>query len=153
MVKRVEAALRFLFNAMAPKPMDDFPFHGIPSMMYLDNGPVAKSHVFQQVMRYLEVDVPFTCHKARRPARDGAVEGQGGATLPHGERNAWTLYHFHEPRDEAEANAWLMHFLVHGSWRMQHRSEPHSRLDDWLQHHPVRRAAVCLLGTLLHLRP
>ena len=50
-----------------------------------------------------------------------------------------TLYHFHEPRDEAEANAWLMHFLVRYNG-MQHRSEPHSRLDDWLQHHPVRRA-------------
>jgi hypothetical protein len=38
----VEAALRFLFNAMAPKPLDDFPFHGIPSMIYLDNGPIAR---------------------------------------------------------------------------------------------------------------
>ena len=64
--KHVEAALRFLFNAMAPKPMDDFPFHGIPSMMYLDNGPVAKSHVFQQVMRYLGVDV--RAHATRQAA-------------------------------------------------------------------------------------
>jgi hypothetical protein len=53
----VEAALRFLFNAMAPKPIEGFPFQGIPQMLYLDNGPVAKSQVFQRVMRYLEVDV------------------------------------------------------------------------------------------------
>ena len=33
------------------------PFQGIPQMIYLDNGPVAKSHVFQQVMRYLDIDV------------------------------------------------------------------------------------------------
>src|SRR3984893_16234864 len=40
------AALRFLFNAMAPKPVDHAPFHGIPRMIYMDNGPVSRSHVF-----------------------------------------------------------------------------------------------------------
>lgn len=45
-----ESALRFLFNAMAPKARSDFPFQGRPKMLYLDNGPVAKSHVFQNVM-------------------------------------------------------------------------------------------------------
>ena len=29
----VEAALRFLFNAMAPKQIDGFPFQGIPKMI------------------------------------------------------------------------------------------------------------------------
>jgi len=53
----VEAALRFLFNAMAPKQIDAFPFQGIPKMIYTDSGPVAKSRVFQQVMRYLDIDV------------------------------------------------------------------------------------------------
>jgi hypothetical protein len=42
---------------MAPKQIDGFPFHGIPKMIYTDNGPVARSHVFQQVMRYLDIDV------------------------------------------------------------------------------------------------
>jgi hypothetical protein len=40
-----ESALRFLFNAMAPKQYSDFPFQGRPRMIYLDNGPVAKSRV------------------------------------------------------------------------------------------------------------
>ena len=53
----VEATLRFLFNAMAPKQIEGFLFQGIPKMIYLDNGPVARSHVFQQVMRYLDIDV------------------------------------------------------------------------------------------------
>ncbi len=53
----VETALRFLFNAMAPKQIEGFPFQGIPKMIYLDNGPVARSHVFQQVMRYLDIEV------------------------------------------------------------------------------------------------
>jgi hypothetical protein len=35
----VETALRFLFNAMAPKPVEDgSPFQGIPTAIYLDNG-------------------------------------------------------------------------------------------------------------------
>jgi hypothetical protein len=54
-----------------------------------------------------------------------------------------TLYHFHEPKDETEANAWLMHFLVRYNG-MQHRSEPYSRLDDWLQHLPPSGVrAIC----------
>jgi hypothetical protein len=140
----VEAALRFLFNAMAPKPVDDFPFHGIPSMIYLDNGPIAKSQVFQQVMRYLEVDVrphlPQGKDGRRVTARSkGKVERPFHTVKEMHE----TLYHFHEPKDEAEANAWLMHFLARYNG-MQHRSEPHSRLDDWLQHLPPSGVrAIC----------
>jgi hypothetical protein len=37
----VESALRFLFHAMAEK--SDLPFQGIPQMIYMDNGPIAKS--------------------------------------------------------------------------------------------------------------
>ena len=53
----VEAALRFLFKAMAPKQSTVSRFKGIPQMIYLDSGPVAKRHVFQQAMRYLDIDV------------------------------------------------------------------------------------------------
>jgi len=49
-----ESALRFLFNAMSPK--EDTEFQGIPGMIYLDNGPVAKSLVFQTVMERLGVE-------------------------------------------------------------------------------------------------
>ena len=53
----VEAALRFLFNAMAPKPEAGFAFQGIPEALYLDNGPIAKSRVFNAVMDRLGVRV------------------------------------------------------------------------------------------------
>jgi hypothetical protein len=46
-----------------------------------------------------------------------------------------TLYHFHEPASEAEANAWLMRFLLRYN-TMHHRSEPHSRFEDWLRNLP-----------------
>jgi hypothetical protein len=36
----VEAALRFLFNAMSSKQAEGLPFRGRPMMLYLDNGPI-----------------------------------------------------------------------------------------------------------------
>jgi len=39
----VEAALRFLFAAMAPKPQPDFPLQGRPRMLYLEYVP---RHIF-----------------------------------------------------------------------------------------------------------
>src|SRR5215831_5337358 len=46
-----------------------------------------------------------------------------------------TLYHFHQPQSEAEANAWLFNYLLRYNDR-PHRSEPHSRMEDWMQHLP-----------------
>jgi len=43
----VETALRFLFRAMSPKGVEDFPFQGIPAMIYMDNGPIPL-HRFRQ---------------------------------------------------------------------------------------------------------
>jgi hypothetical protein len=128
----IEAASRFLFNAMAPKQIEGFPFHGIPKMIYLDNGPVARSHVFQQVMRYLDIDV-----RAHLPqgedGRRATARSKGKVERPFRTVKEMheTLYHFHEPKDEDEANAWLMNFLLRYN-NMQHRSEPHSRIEDWL---------------------
>jgi hypothetical protein len=54
-----------------------------------------------------------------------------------------TLYHFHEPKDEEEANAWLRNFLVRYNG-LQHRSEPHSRMEDWIENLPSSGVrAVC----------
>jgi hypothetical protein len=140
----VEAALRFLFNAMAPKQIDGFLFQGIPKMIYLDNGPVARSHVFQQVMGYLDIDV-----RAHLPqGKDGrrvTARSKGKVERPFRSVKEMheTLYHFHEPKDEEEANAWLMNFLVRYN-AMEHRSEPHSRMEDWLENLPASGVrAVC----------
>ncbi len=46
-----------------------------------------------------------------------------------------TLYHLHEPETEEEANNWLMRFLLHYN-NQAHRSESHSRLEDWLANLP-----------------
>ena len=47
-----------------------------------------------------------------------------------------TLYHFHEPETEAEANRWLARYIATYN-RGDHRSEPHARIDDWLAHLPA----------------
>jgi hypothetical protein len=75
----VQAALRFLFNAMAPKADERFPFHGRPLYLYADPGPVVRSQVFHQVMRYLGIEVqthpPSGKGGRRTPARaKGKVE-------------------------------------------------------------------------------
>jgi hypothetical protein len=134
--EEVEAALRFLFNAMAPKPVDGFPFHGIPAMLYADNGPVTHSHVFQQVMQYLSVEVR-THMPAGTDGRRVTARAKGKVERPFRTVKEMheTLYHFHEPKSEEEANAWLLNFLIRYN-NMEHRSEPHSRIEDWLQNLP-----------------
>ena len=136
----VETSLRFLFNAMSPKPeMGDGtdPFQGIPEALYLDNGPVAKSAVFKRVMESLGVEVlphmPASSDGRRTTARaKGKVERPFRTVKDAHE----TLYHFHEPETEAEANRWLARFIATYN-RGDHRSEPHSRMDDWLAHLPA----------------
>jgi hypothetical protein len=132
----VEAALRFLFNAMAPKTTEGFPFQGIPQMIYTDNGPIAKSRVFQQVMHYLNVEVQ-THLPAGKDGRRVTARSKGKVERPFRTVKEMheTLYHFHEPATEEEANAWLLNFLVRYN-AMEHRSEPHSRIEDWLGNLP-----------------
>jgi hypothetical protein len=129
----VVAALRFVFNAMSPKDAEQFPLEGIPTMLYMDSGPIARSLVFQQVMGYLGVEVrthmPQGSDGRRTTARaKGKVERPFRTVKEVHE----TLYHFHEPETEAEANAWLFNFLIRYN-SMPHRSEPHSRFQDWLE--------------------
>src|SRR5262245_60779128 len=86
-----------------------FRFQGIPKLIYTDNGPVAKSQVFQQVMRCLDIDVrahlPQGKDGRRATARStGKVERPFRTVKEMHE----TLYHFHEPQDEEVANAWLL---------------------------------------------
>ena len=132
----VEAALRFLFAAMSPKPVEDFPFQGIPQMLYMDNGPIARSHVFQQVMRYLGVDV--RTHLPRgKDGRRVTARAKGKVERPFRTVKEMheTLYHFHVPQNEPEANVGLLQFVLHYNTQ-NHRSESHSRLEDWLLNLP-----------------
>ena len=70
--EETEAALRFLFNAMAPKPEPELPFQGIPAAIYMDNGPVSRSKVFQSVMGSLAMTLSL--NSAPHCERDNSPE-------------------------------------------------------------------------------
>ncbi len=131
-----ETALRFLFNAMKVKDLDGFPFQGIPQMLYTDNGPIAKSQVFQNVMECLGVRVkthlPDGKDGRRKTARSKGKVERPFRTVKEAHE---TLYHFHQPKTEEEANRWLHQYLLHYN-NQPHRTENHSRLEDWLKNLP-----------------
>lgn len=80
-----ETALRFLFNAMSAKALEGFPFQGIPQMLYMDNGPIAKSQVFQNVMDCLGVELLSSlAQRERRAAGDSSFKRQSGKAISHG---------------------------------------------------------------------
>lgn len=132
-----ESALRFLFNAMAPKADAAYPFQGRPQMLYLDNGPVAKSRVFQNVMQALGIEwqthLPAGKDGTRTTARSKGKVERPFRTVKEAHE---TLYHFHKPETEQQANEWLLRYLLNYN-AQRHRSEPHSRIDDWLTHLPA----------------
>ncbi len=132
-----ESALKFLFTAMSPKANEGGPFQGIPSTLHLDNGSVAKSAVFKRVMESLGVEVithlPAGSDGRRTTARSKGKVERPFRTIKEAHE---TLYHFHEPETEAEANLWLARFIITYNGG-DHRTEPHSRIDDWLAHLPA----------------
>ena len=129
-----ETALRFLFNAMTAKA--DNPLQGIPAMLYMDNGPVSRSLVFQTMMDRLGVDwrthMPAGADGNRVTARAKGKVERPFRTVKEAHE---TLYHLHKPATEAEANAGLAQFMVYYN-NQPHRREPHSRAEDWLAHLP-----------------
>lgn len=132
----VESALRFLYRAMAPKDIDGFPFQGRPKMIYTDNGPISKSRVFQRVLQYLGIEI--RCHMPKgRDGRRTTARAKGKIERPFRtvKEVHETLYHFHKPKNAAEANQWLSNYLLRYN-EQKHRSESHSRIEDWLQNLP-----------------
>jgi hypothetical protein len=136
--ENVEAALRFLFNAMAPKPEEDgSPFQGIPTAIYMDNGPIEKSAVFRRAMEHLGVAV-LPHLPAGKDGRRPTARSKGKVERPFRtvKEAHETLYHFHKPETEAEANRWLKRYLAQYN-AQQHRTEAHSRIEDWLKNLPA----------------
>ena len=125
---------------MAPKSSEADgevdPFQGIPAALSLDNGPVTKSAVFKRVMESLGVEIlphmPAGSDGRRTTARAKGKVERPFRTVKEAHE---TLYHFHQPETEAEANRWLARFIATYN-RGDHRSEPHARIDDWLSHLP-----------------
>jgi hypothetical protein len=140
----VMTALKFLFNAMAPKKHLGMPFQGIPKSIYTDNGPVARSNVFKRVMAYLNIEVlthlPDGKDGRRKTARS---KGKIERSFRSSKESLETLYHLHPPQNLSEANEWLNHYLEHYN-QEKHRIEDHSRLEDWKKNLPKEGfSAMC----------
>ncbi|NOR23583.1 MAG: DDE-type integrase/transposase/recombinase [Desulforhopalus sp.] len=132
----VEAALRFLYRAMTPKEIEGFPFQGIPSMIYTDNGPIAKSRVFQRVLEYLGIELRTHMPKGKDGRRTTArAKGKVERPFRTIKELHETLYHFHTPKNEEEANSWLLNYVLRYNEK-DHRSEKHSRIEDWINNPP-----------------
>ena len=132
----VGAALKFLFQAMSPKTTEGFPFQGIPKMLYMDNGPISRSRVFQKVMTYLGVEVRTHVPQGKDGQRVTArAKGKVERPFRTVKEMHETLYHLHEPESITEANTWLMQFLLYYN-QQSHRRESHSRMEDWLSNLP-----------------
>ena len=132
----VEAALRFQFAAMSPKASENFPFQGIPQTLYMDNGPIARSQVFQKVMKYLGIEI-LTHLPEGKDGRRVTARSKGKVERPFRSVKEMyeTLYHLREPETESEANIGLMQFL-HYYNNQPHLREPHTRMEDWLANLP-----------------
>lgn len=133
----VEAALRFLYRAMAVKEIEGFPFQGIPQMIYTDNGPIAKSQVFQKVLEYLGIELRTHMPKGKDGRRTTArAKGKVERPFRTIKEIHETLYHFHTPKNEEEANTWLLNYVLRYNEK-GHRSENHSRIEDWIKNLPA----------------
>jgi hypothetical protein len=132
----VESALRFLFRVMTPKQIEGFPFQGIPHMLYMDNGPIARSQVFQRVMELLGIQVRTHLPKGK-DGRRTTSRSKGKVERPFRTVKELheTLYHFHKPKDEQEANQWLLNYVLRYNEK-RHRPESHSRIEDWIRNIP-----------------
>lgn len=129
-------ALKFLFNAMAPKSEPHFPFQGVPTVIYMDNGPVAKSLVFQRVMKMLGVEIRLHLPDGKDGRRKTArAKGKVERSIRSTKDSLEPLYHFHLPQTLVEANQWLKPYLTRYN-QEQHRIESHSRLEDWKKNLP-----------------
>lgn len=133
--EELEAVLRFLYRAMAPK--DSFPFQGIPEMIYCDNGPFRKSAVFNRVMECLDINLkshmPEDSDGRRTTARSKGKVERPFRTIKETHE---VLYHKLKPQNEEEANQWLHHHLYTYYNTRDHRSKKSTRIEDWLQNLP-----------------
>ena len=120
-----ESALRFLFNAMAAK--QDSPFEGVPEMLYLDNGPVARSLVFQTVMERLGVDwrthMPAGSDGTRPTARSKGKVERPFRTVQGSARDAVPLPHAAH-RGESQCVAFELHRQVQREAASARRAQP-----------------------------
>ncbi len=124
-------ALRFLFNAMAPKKISGMPFQGIPKMIYTDNGAFAKSALFKRVLAALGIELKTHLPRGKDGRRTTArAKGKTERTNRSAKEMFEPLFHLHEPTSLEQLNEWAANYLKQSN-EMSHRSEDCGRLEAW----------------------
>ena len=145
----VKAALLFLFHAMPPKDDPAFPFQGIPTVLYIDNGPLAKSRVFHRGLAEklgIEINVHETPQQGGRRRTAARAKGKVERGFRAVEESFETLFHVHLPETTGEANQWLFNHLLHEN-SQQHPTQAGSRIEVWARDYRRRDSAGCTPGT------
>ena len=151
----VEAGLRFLFNAMARQAG-----RGRLALPGHPGGDLLRRRADREQRRVPPGDGASRgrdpAASARRQGRttpDGALQGQGRAPIPDREGGARDPLPLSQAGNRGGGQS-LAEALSSARYNaQQHRSEPHSRIEDWLANLPepgVRE--MCTLGALLRLR-
>ena len=103
----------------------------------MDNGPISKNRIFLRVMACLGIQI---LHHQPKDADESKTAARGKGKVERPFRTVKecheTLYHFHKPRTEEEANLWLHNYLIEYN-NNKHREEPHSRIEHWIKNHSL----------------
>jgi hypothetical protein len=105
-------------------------------MIYTDNGPIARSRIFQRVLKYLGIELRTHLPKGKAGRRTTA-RAKGKVERPFKTIKIVheVLYHYHRPKTEEEANEWLLNYVLRYNEK-EHRSGKHSRIEDWIENIP-----------------
>jgi len=132
----VETALRFLYRAMASKEDPSFPFQGVPSTIYMDNGPIAKSGIFLQVMGRLNITIKLHETPEQAKGRTAArSKGKIERSFRTFKNSFESLFHFHKPQTLAQANEYLCGHLLNVAYS-SHPLWNEKRIEVWHQNLP-----------------
>ncbi len=90
---------------MVPKEEPGLVLQGVPKMIYVDSGPISKSRVSRRHEPARRRRESSHAQGFRRRARDKGKVERPFRTVKEAHE---TLYHFHQPENEAEAMTWLI---------------------------------------------
>ena len=93
---------------MAPKEEPGLVLQGVPKMIYADSGPISKSRVSRRHEPARRRRESSHAQGFRRQARDSRSKGKVERPFRTVKEAHETLYHFHQPENEAEAMTWLI---------------------------------------------
>lgn len=131
-------ALKFLYNAISIKPSSfKNSLCGIPYNIYTDNGPFAKSKLYQRVLNSLGITLikhmPKGSDNRRVTARSKGKIEKANQTI----KSCFeTGFHLQAPKNIEQANQWLHTFLDNYNQQNHRRIKNKPKITVWKEHLP-----------------